>query len=93
MPRPRRKSSNLGSDLRGDTGAAALSTLEPTPTFNSPPLTPVITHPCLVRSLIANLYRSAHGTPHPSPSAHFQSDEKPNPSSGAGKPSPSATHG
>ncbi|KAK4695803.1 hypothetical protein P7C71_g2013, partial [Lecanoromycetidae sp. Uapishka_2] len=40
MPRPRRKSSNLGADLRGDTGASALSTLEPTPTFNSPPLTP-----------------------------------------------------
>ncbi|CAF9907787.1 hypothetical protein IMSHALPRED_006492 [Imshaugia aleurites] len=40
MPRPRRKSSGLGADLRGDTGAVALSTLEPTPTFNSPPLTP-----------------------------------------------------
>ncbi|MCJ1275013.1 hypothetical protein MMC21_002813 [Puttea exsequens] len=32
--------SNLGADPRGDTGASALSTLEPTPTFNSPPLTP-----------------------------------------------------
>ena len=41
MPRPRRKSSSLGAELRGDNSAAALSTLEPTPTFASPPLTPV----------------------------------------------------
>lgn len=45
MPRQRRKSSGLGAELPGDTGASALSTLEPTPTFNSPPLTPVCTHP------------------------------------------------
>ena len=42
MPRQRRKSSNLGGELRGDTGAAALSTLEPTPTFPvTPQLSPV----------------------------------------------------
>ncbi|KAL6721729.1 sphingosine N-acyltransferase lag1 [Lecanora helva] len=40
MPAPRRRSSNLGGELRGDTGVSALSTLEPTPTFISPPLTP-----------------------------------------------------
>lgn len=45
MPKPRRKSSSLGSDLRGDTGASALSTLERRPTtpsspLNSPPTTP-----------------------------------------------------
>ena len=45
MPRQRRKSSGLGAELPGDTGASALSTLEPTPTFNSPPLTPVCTQP------------------------------------------------
>lgn len=44
MPRPRRRSSGLGADPRGDTGASALSTLEPTPTFNSPPLTPRTSH-------------------------------------------------
>ncbi|KAL2048293.1 hypothetical protein N7G274_000204 [Stereocaulon virgatum] len=44
MPRPRRKSSGLGAELRGDTGASALSTLEPTPTFSSPPLTPRNSH-------------------------------------------------
>lgn len=48
MPRPRRKSSSLGSDLRGDTGVSALSTLEPTPSFASPPLTPV--GPLLLRN-------------------------------------------
>ncbi|KAL8717046.1 MAG: hypothetical protein Q9225_005682 [Loekoesia sp. 1 TL-2023] len=42
MPRPRppRTSSTVGDSLRGDTGASALSTLEPTPTFASPPLSP-----------------------------------------------------
>lgn len=48
MSRPRRqRSSNLGEELRGDTGASALSTLEPTPTFTSPPLTPTgsVSHP------------------------------------------------
>ncbi|KAI4185618.1 MAG: hypothetical protein L6R41_004021 [Letrouitia leprolyta] len=40
-PRPRRTSSTVGDDLRGDTGASALSTLEPTPTFASPPSSPV----------------------------------------------------
>ncbi|KAL8788226.1 MAG: hypothetical protein Q9195_007395 [Heterodermia aff. obscurata] len=37
MPRQRRKSSSLGGELRGDTGVAALSTLEPTPTFPATP--------------------------------------------------------
>ena len=41
MPRPRRKSSGLGADIRGDTGAPAVSTLDPMPTINSPPLSPV----------------------------------------------------
>ncbi|KAL8737983.1 MAG: hypothetical protein Q9181_001165 [Wetmoreana brouardii] len=42
MPRPRtrRTSSAVGDDLRGDNSAAALSTLEPTPTFDSPPQSP-----------------------------------------------------
>lgn len=40
MPRPQRNSGSLGAELRGDTGAA-LSTLEPTPSFTSPPLSPV----------------------------------------------------
>ncbi|MCJ1402002.1 hypothetical protein MMC11_005221 [Xylographa trunciseda] len=40
MPRPRRKSSGLGADIRGDTSAPALSTLEPMPTIVSPPLSP-----------------------------------------------------
>lgn len=52
MPRPR-KSSGLGAELRGDTGAA-LSTLEPTPTFTSPPLTPVGIH------LTAQVKHSTH---------------------------------
>ncbi|KAI4124470.1 MAG: hypothetical protein LQ338_004788 [Usnochroma carphineum] len=39
-PRPRRTSSTVGDNLRGDTGASALSTLEPTPTFGSPPVSP-----------------------------------------------------
>ncbi|KAL8940499.1 MAG: hypothetical protein Q9216_002786 [Gyalolechia sp. 2 TL-2023] len=39
-PRPRRTSSTVGNNLRGDTGASALSTLEPTPTFASPPISP-----------------------------------------------------
>ena len=47
MSRPRRRSSGLGAEPRGDTGAPALSTLEPTPTFNSPPLTPVCTQPIM----------------------------------------------
>ncbi|KAG8530467.1 uncharacterized protein KY384_004970 [Bacidia gigantensis] len=39
--RSRRTSNNLGGELRGDTGANALSTLEPTPSFlPSPPLSP-----------------------------------------------------
>ncbi|KAK2767022.1 hypothetical protein FQN54_006339 [Arachnomyces sp. PD_36] len=38
MPRPRRVSSNLGADIRGDTGAPAISTLSPTTA--SPPLSP-----------------------------------------------------
>ena len=42
MPRPRRKSGSLGADLRGDTGASALSTLEPTPTFLTPPISPAL---------------------------------------------------
>ncbi|KAL8867471.1 MAG: hypothetical protein Q9198_008502 [Flavoplaca austrocitrina] len=44
-PRPRRTSSAVGDDLRGDNGASALSTLEPTPTFptdQSPPGSPAI---------------------------------------------------
>ncbi|KAL8847439.1 MAG: hypothetical protein Q9221_007508 [Calogaya cf. arnoldii] len=44
-PRPRRTSSTVGDGLRGDTGAHALSTLEPTPTFptaKSPPPSPNI---------------------------------------------------
>ncbi|KAI9878210.1 MAG: hypothetical protein M1830_001554 [Pleopsidium flavum] len=40
MPRPRRKSSGLGADIRGDTSAPAVSTLEPMPTIVSPPLSP-----------------------------------------------------
>ncbi|KAL8685751.1 MAG: hypothetical protein Q9218_007564 [Villophora microphyllina] len=42
MPRsrPRRTSSAVGDDLRGDTSVSALSTVEPAPTFESPPLTP-----------------------------------------------------
>ncbi|MCJ1250551.1 hypothetical protein MMC30_007779 [Trapelia coarctata] len=40
MPRPRRKSSGLGADIRGDTGAPAVSTLEPMPKIVSPPLSP-----------------------------------------------------
>lgn len=44
MPRPQRKSGGLGAELRGDTGAA-LSTLEPTPTFTLPSLSPV-NNPC-----------------------------------------------
>ncbi|KAL8835765.1 MAG: hypothetical protein Q9170_003197 [Blastenia crenularia] len=39
-PRPRRTSSAVGDNLRGDTGASALSTLEPTPTLASPPVSP-----------------------------------------------------
>ncbi|KAI4136890.1 MAG: hypothetical protein L6R39_007574 [Caloplaca ligustica] len=39
-PRPRRTSTTVGDNLRGDTGASALSTLEPTPTFTSPPIPP-----------------------------------------------------
>ena len=42
-PRPQRTSSTVGDDLRGDTGASALSTLEPTPTFGSPPSSPIPT--------------------------------------------------
>ncbi|MCJ1288689.1 hypothetical protein MMC34_000218 [Xylographa carneopallida] len=42
MTRPRRKSSGLGADIRGDTGAPAMSTLEPMPTIVSPPLSPSI---------------------------------------------------
>ena len=41
MARPRRKSSGLMGDPRGDTGAPAVSTLEPMPTIASPPLSPV----------------------------------------------------
>ncbi|KAI4101585.1 MAG: hypothetical protein LQ339_004974 [Xanthoria mediterranea] len=44
-PRPRRASSAVGDGLRGDNGASALSTLEPTPTFptvQSPPASPNI---------------------------------------------------
>lgn len=41
MGRPRRKSSGLGADIRGDTGAPAVSTLDPMPVIASPPLTPV----------------------------------------------------
>ncbi|MCJ1227986.1 hypothetical protein MMC12_004645 [Toensbergia leucococca] len=40
MPRPRRKNSGLGADIMGDTGAPAVSTLEPMPTIASPPLSP-----------------------------------------------------
>lgn len=43
MPRSRRKSSGLGADIRGDTGAPAVSTLEPMPRISSPPLSPVST--------------------------------------------------
>ncbi|KAI4214236.1 MAG: hypothetical protein LQ351_003321 [Letrouitia transgressa] len=39
-PRPRRTSSSVGNDLRGDTDTPALSTLQPTPQFTSPPLSP-----------------------------------------------------
>ncbi|KAL9034659.1 MAG: hypothetical protein Q9214_006947 [Letrouitia sp. 1 TL-2023] len=39
-PRPRRTSSSVGNDLRGDTATPALSTLQPTPQFTSPPLSP-----------------------------------------------------
>ncbi|KAI4204561.1 MAG: hypothetical protein LQ350_001111 [Teloschistes chrysophthalmus] len=39
-PRPRRASSAVGDVLRGDTSVSALSTVEPAPTFESPPLTP-----------------------------------------------------
>ncbi|KAL9581930.1 MAG: hypothetical protein Q9203_005700 [Teloschistes exilis] len=39
-PRPRRTSSAVGDVLRGDTSVSALSTVEPAPTFESPPLTP-----------------------------------------------------
>ena len=45
MPRPRRKSSSLGSDLRGDTGASALSTLERRPTTPLSPLSSPHTTP------------------------------------------------
>lgn len=55
MPRPR-KSSGLGAELRGDTGAAALSTLDP----NTPPLTPVSKYLILVKQqLICILVHSA----------------------------------
>ncbi|KAL9119936.1 MAG: hypothetical protein Q9187_003513 [Circinaria calcarea] len=40
MPRPPRKSSGLGADIRGDTSAPAVSTLEPMPTVLSPQLSP-----------------------------------------------------
>ncbi|MCJ1303024.1 hypothetical protein MMC08_005830, partial [Hypocenomyce scalaris] len=40
MPRARRRSSGLGADIRGDTGAPAVSTLSSMPTIESPPLTP-----------------------------------------------------
>ncbi|KAI9810297.1 MAG: hypothetical protein M1827_006347 [Pycnora praestabilis] len=46
MPRPRRRSSGLGADIRGDTGAPAVSTLDPA----SPPSTPQLS-PRKVRSL------------------------------------------
>ncbi|KAL8812921.1 MAG: hypothetical protein Q9200_000660 [Gallowayella weberi] len=39
-PRPRRTSSAVGDGLRGDNGASALSTLEPMPTFQTPPVSP-----------------------------------------------------
>ena len=40
MTRSRRTEGTLGAELRGDTGASALSTLEPTPEFKTPPRSP-----------------------------------------------------
>ncbi|KAA6408427.1 MAG: hypothetical protein FRX48_07509 [Lasallia pustulata] len=37
MPRPHRRSSGLGADIRGDTSGPAVSTLNTTPTIESPP--------------------------------------------------------
>ena len=52
MPLTRRNSTNVGDELRGDTGASALSTLEPTPNFTSPPLTPTgsVSEQCSLRA-------------------------------------------
>ncbi|MCJ1313628.1 hypothetical protein MMC25_007307 [Agyrium rufum] len=43
MPQTRRRGSTLGEDLRGDTGAPAMSTLNAMPHIISPPLTPPLT--------------------------------------------------
>lgn len=57
MPRARRKSSGLGADIRGDTSAPAVSTLEPMPTVLSPQLSPVCTLQALLgQELIVNSY-------------------------------------
>ncbi|KAI4201870.1 MAG: hypothetical protein LQ346_002074 [Caloplaca aetnensis] len=52
-PRQRRTSSTVGDNLRGDTGASALSTLEPTPTFPTPPISPVSLMEDLLGLLVA----------------------------------------
>ena len=84
MPRQRRRSSGLGADPRGDTGASALSTLEPPPTFNSPPLTPVC--PCRtdIPILLLTLFPSA--ILKRKLLALFPNGGKPSLSSGDGKP-------
>ena len=92
MSRPRRRSSGLGAEPRGDTGAPALSTLEPTPTFSSPPLTPVCTQPIMGIPLNPLTLLSSGALKSKSP-VHFQNDGKPNLSCGDGKPSPFGTHG
>ncbi|KAL8763707.1 MAG: hypothetical protein Q9184_000602 [Pyrenodesmia sp. 2 TL-2023] len=56
-PRQRRKSSTVGDTLRGDTGASALSTLEPTPTF-PPPISPVSLINDPLYQLVANHNKS-----------------------------------
>ena len=94
MSRPRRRSSGLGAEPRGDTGAPALSTLEPTPTFNSPPLTPVCTQPIMFMSIHLNpLTLLSSGALKSKSPVHFQNDGKQNLSCGDGKPSPFGTHG
>ena len=92
MSRPRRKSSGLGAEPRGDTGAPALSTLEPTPIFNSPPLTPVCTH-VIMKIPMSRLTLSSSGALKPKSPALFPNDGKPSLSCGDGKHSPFDTHG
>ena len=97
MARPRKRS-NLGADLRGDTGAPAISTFEPNSAHSSapasPPLTPVSHDQCTLDSCVfADIASSAvpliqHVLRNPTPTSVESA-----PSSAAGSPSLSGTHG